>query len=990
MRLIFNLFILITGVSGLIYQVTWQRYLARLLGADSIATAIILGTFLGGLSLGYYLCGRLTLTVKNQFRTYALLEGVIGLWGLGFPLIFKTIEKVTYSWSFSYPVSIIVQGVICSVILTAIPTICMGGTIPVLTKGLAKNLKGSTRIHAGIYAVNTAGAFIGTLLAGFFLVPIIGLPGSVLTAAILNLTASAFFYTSAPYAVAGDISSDENQSKVHEPIETKAAGVHPKISPRVLYVISFLSGFYVMTLENALIRLTNLSFGSSSYSFAIIVSVFILLIATGSFIVSRLKRISTHLLCFTQVVITVSLLAVYMSMDNWPYLAHLIRISCQSNIMGMALYYILAFVLICLVLAVPVSSMGATLPIVFHEIKKDMKNIGRHSGNIFSFNTLGSLAGGLVGGIILYHFLDIREIFLVSVCMASVSACLAAQNLPRRFVYLTSALLPIVVLITLTAPWYTKAHFKLGTFRERAPLPYSFQGPQHFFEKFTGIKEMKLYDDDTVGTVSVLEFDIQSHGRRGPGPKQMSVVVNGKSDSATYESTVRMLAHIPALLGTKRENTLVIGMGTGITAGELTLYPEVRSIDVAEISPSVIKALPLFEKYNFQVHKDPRLKILRGDAFNILKGSHKKYDIIISEPSNPWVTGVDSLFTKEFYTLVGKHLNAEGVFVQWIHFYEASDAMVGIVVKTLAESFSFCRAFVDGSDLILVCSMKNISLKNIESAEKTLRNNAKVSQSLKKIGISSIEQLLIRESWSPAFISTNFSDYPTQTLDKPILHYVAGKDFFMGKLAPIEFVFDQKTANYSNDFLLAKKYQNWENFTLHSKLISFLIHGLGSNKYMNSINKNLNLRVYFNNPANSRIPANLARDPVLKIMPLITGSSQNQDLWRRVGLQSAPYRVKTEKLFEIVNRTRGWIVPYPIDGLKKFLMDGIRSSKDVYEKNWSVLQLCRILIEEQADMNQVKAVFNLAVKGNNGEVMIRSKDVTLLKKIESKVKNLRP
>ena len=101
MRLTFNLFILITGVSGLIYQVTWQRYLARLLGADSIATAIILGTFLGGLSAGYYLCGRLTLTVKNQFRTYAILEGVIGLWGLCFPLLFNIIEKLTYSWSFS-------------------------------------------------------------------------------------------------------------------------------------------------------------------------------------------------------------------------------------------------------------------------------------------------------------------------------------------------------------------------------------------------------------------------------------------------------------------------------------------------------------------------------------------------------------------------------------------------------------------------------------------------------------------------------------------------------------------------------------------------------------------------------------------------------------------------------------------------------------------------------------------------------------------------
>jgi spermidine synthase len=988
MRLIFNFFILITGVSGLIYQVSWQKYLARLLGADSIATAIILGTFLGGLSLGYYLCGRLTLAVKNQFRTYAILEGVIGLWGLGFPLIFRIIESATYSWSFSYPVAIIVQGVICSVILMAIPTICMGGTIPILTKGLSKNIKESTNTHAGIYAVNTAGAFIGTLLAGFFLIPIIGLPGSVLTAAILNLAASAFFYSLAPYAAAGDVSPIENQLEIHEPMDTKAAAGYHEISPRILYAISFLSGCYVMALENALIRLTNLSFGSSSYSFAIIVSVFILLIAVGSFIVSRLPELSKNLLCVTQAVIAASLLAVYVSMDTWPYLAHLIRISCQSNIAGMALYYIAAFVFICLVLAVPVSCMGATLPIIFHEIKKDMEHIGRHSGNIFSFNTLGSLAGSLVGGIVLYHFLDIREIFLVSVCLASVSAWLASKALPRRFYYLTSALMPVVAVITLTTPWYTKTHFKLGTFRKRAPLAYSFQGPRNFFEHFTGTKEMKLYDDDTVGTVSVLEFDIPPQGRRGTSSREMSVVVNGKSDSATYESTVRMLAHIPALLATKKDNALVIGMGTGITAGELTLYPEVRSIDVAEISPSVIKAFPLFENYNHQVHRDPRLNILQGDAFNILKGTDKTYDIIISEPSNPWVTGVDSLFSKEFYSLVNRHLNEAGVFVQWLHFYEASDKMVGIAVKTLSESFKYCRGFVvgDEADVIFICSNTDLAANSIVSAEKTMKKNVNVSRSLQKTGIRVIEQLLVREVWSPAYISANFSDYPSQTLDKPILHYVAGRDFFMGKLAPIEFIFDQKTANFSEDFLLAKKYPNWKNFELYGNVTSFLIHGLGQFEYLKPVNRHLNLRAYFNNPESSKLPAKLANDPVLKIIPLITGESQDRGVWMQVGLHFAPHRVKAQKLFEIISRTRNWIVPYPLNGMKNFLNEGIRSTKDVYEKNWLVLQFCQLLLAEQAEMKQVRAVFDLAVKGNNGQVMIRPEDVALLKKIRSKIK----
>ncbi|MFC1591147.1 hypothetical protein ACFL43_01345 [Thermodesulfobacteriota bacterium] len=988
MQTALHLFILITGISGLIYQVAWQKYLTRLLGADSISTAIILGTFLGGLSAGYYICGKLTMATRNQFRTYAILEGVVGLWGLGFPLTFHLVEKATCSWSFSYPVPIIFQGLLCSIMLIGIPTICMGGTIPVLTKGLSQNLEESTRTHAGIYAVNTAGAFVGALAAGFFLVPKIGLPGSVLAAAVLNLSASAFFFTFAQNFAPDNTVTGKSADGICQKKDTALPDRRTKISPGILYTIAFLSGFYVMTLENSLIRVTNLSFGSSSYSFSIIVSAFILLIAIGSFTVSRLKTISNNLLWINQVVITASLLAVYASIDSWPYWAHVIRVSCQSNIAGMASYYVKVFVFISLILLVPVFSIGATLPIVFNAIKKDMDTIGRHSGNVFSLNTLGSLAGCLFGGIILYGFLDIREIFLIAVFMAAVSAWLAARSMPRPVFHFSSAIPAVIAILLFTAPWYNKANFKLGTFRETTPMPYSFEGPKHFFKKFLSKKDLKLYDDDPVGTVSILEFDIQNRGRKTTGPRALNVVVNGKSDSATFEPTVKMLAHIPALLSRKKENTLVIGLGTGITAGELALYNEVRSIEVAEISPSIIKALPLFEKHNAQVHKNAKLKIFQGDAFNILKGTQKKYDIIISEPSNPWVTGVDSLFTKEFYGIVKNHLNEEGLFVQWLHFYESSELMLGIVTRTLSESFNFCRAFVVGqdADLILVCSQTDMSLENIHSAEEILRNNARVSKSLKKIGIPSVDQLLIREIWSPAFISNNFSGYPLQILDKPILHYVAGRDFFMDRKAPTEFIFDQKTANFSNDFLMSQKYPDWGNFKLQSSVIHDLIRISGSAHYLQTAIKHLTLRAYLNNPSDSSIPAGLARDPVLRILPLITGKSRNRHFWSTTGLQSAPFRIKAEKLFEIVARTRNWIVPYSLDGLKRILMNGIRTEKNTYERNWIILQYCRILLEEQADLNRVKAVLDMAHKTNTGDIPVSPEDTELLEKILQEVK----
>ncbi len=186
-------FILLTGAAGLIYQVTWQKYLSRLLGSDSVATAIILATFLGGLSLGYYLCGKLTTRVKRHFIAYAFLEGIIGLWCLFFPYIFRSVDYFTKYWGFSPPIMIIFQGVLCSILLMGVPTICMGGTIPFLTRGISKNLLEATRVHATVYGVNTAGAFLGTLLAGFYLIPNYGLPATMVKTSILNLGAFFFF-----------------------------------------------------------------------------------------------------------------------------------------------------------------------------------------------------------------------------------------------------------------------------------------------------------------------------------------------------------------------------------------------------------------------------------------------------------------------------------------------------------------------------------------------------------------------------------------------------------------------------------------------------------------------------------------------------------------------------------------------------------------------------------------------------------------------------
>jgi len=516
-----------TGAAGLIFEVTWQRYLSRLVGCDSMATAIILAIFLGGLSLGYYLCGKLSTRVRNHFKAYALLEGIIGAWCLYFPTLFKTVESLTQSWSFSLPIMIVLQGSLCSALLMGIPTICMGGTIPLLTRAISRNVEEATRIHAKVYSINTAGAFLGALLAGFYLIPNHGLPMTIMGTAFLNLGAGLFFF------VIPNVTKQTGPSEFGEKTINETSLLRTSVSPGfpsgILYFMSFLSGFYVMTLENSLIRITNLYLGSSSYTFSIIVSVFILSIAIGSYVVGKLKHISKRILFMNQLFITLLLLAIYTSLDTWPYWAHIIRITFQSNMAGFWGYYIYVFLAIILILILPVGLMGATMPIIFHELKRDLNNVGKLSGILFSLNTIGSLTGSLIGGIVFYYFFNIAEVFLLAILFAGFSTCLAGRHLAKRYFLPAIFLAVTIILFIIFSPFYNEKNFIFGTFRIREALDFSLSGPGTFFKKRNAKHELKFYKDGPTSTVAVTEspkhpaFDL----------KPMSIISNGKSDSST-------------------------------------------------------------------------------------------------------------------------------------------------------------------------------------------------------------------------------------------------------------------------------------------------------------------------------------------------------------------------------------------------------------------------------------------------------------------------
>jgi len=516
----------------------------------------------------------------------------------------------------------------------------------------------------------------------------------------------------------------------------------------------------------------------------------------------------------------------------------------------------------------------------------------------------------------------------------------------------------------------------------REPTSYSFKGARTFFTNFIGSKRLLFYKDDPITSVGVIEWPYVQELDATP----LSIMVNGKSDSNTVFDlyTLKMSAHLPALLSGSRKQAMVIGLGTGVTAAELSLYSDIERIDVAEISPAVIDALPLFRDSTYHLHENPRVHIQFGDAFRVLGRSDQQWDIIISEPSNPWVTGVDMLFTQEFYRLIKDHLTADGMLTQWIHIYAANPEMAGMALNTLQEEFRYCRGFLaNPGDLMILASNRPIPPDRLAKAEDSIQQNSQVKASLDVINLGSIDALLSRELWSPSYIRTQFREAGIQTMDNPRLHYIAGKQYFMGNHVPFDFLFNATTANFWEEHLLAQKYPNWLTLSLSPhKLDSLLlaVQDVVAHSVLPTFDSLL-LKAHLSAP--ERVLLDEARQHQLRpdLVHLISTPGASEDLWEKAGLQGASFREKATLLLQHIQHTRNWIVPYPLDGLKSLLEQGVANGQDAYEKNWSTLQLALLLVTEYHNLNRARLLLQQILTDAHGVPLFTESEYNLVTKI---------
>jgi spermidine synthase len=679
--------------------------------------------------------------------------------------LFRAVQALSFLLPHASPALGFALDVALSTLLVLPPAILMGGTIPILTQALARNLDDATRFHALVYAFNTAGAFAGALAAGLWLVPSLGLVGVLVAMGVVNLVAGGIFLllgllrpSAAPAATAGTAAAP-----------VRIAGFAS------LAAVALLTGFAMMTLQTVLIRLGGLSFGSSQFTFSMVVAVFVLCIALGSFAVSALPRIPSVLLPVALWTLLLLLGLLYAVADTAPYWAHALRCLYRDQSMSFYPYQLQAFFGVLLCLGLPVAISGAVLPLMFHALREKVTDLGDVAGRLYSWNTTGSLLGALIGGYALLFWLDLHHIYRIAMAAIAIAALLTTlRSVDVGWVAPAILLTSALAAIALLPPWAPE-RLSAGLFRNRTALPDTFNGPQALFRGWRG--KLVYYDDDPVASIAVKSFE------GAQGPDYLAIISNGKSDGVIPGDNVTtgLLALIPALIARSPARVFVVGFGTGVTAGELASLEETREVILAEISPAVIHAAPLFDYGNLAASKSPKLRIVQGDAYRTLLRSEGKFDLIVSEPSNPWVTGIEMLYSREFLEAARDRLNPGGVHAQWFHSYETDAATLALILRTYRSVFDHAAVwFTMGTDLLL------LGLQDPEGALDIDRLRRRFERPDFKAGferckIDTFPALLAHEILPVGVLAATPLEGDLHTLLHPRLSSLAARAFFVGE-----------------------------------------------------------------------------------------------------------------------------------------------------------------------------------------------------------------
>jgi spermidine synthase len=660
----------VSGATALVYESLWMRSFGLIFGNTTDAVALVLATFMGGLAMGSLLVARRR--AAAPLRAYAFVELGIGTTAL---LTLPLLEALPHAYgalaahaALAAPIELVGRAVAAALVILP-PTLLLGATVPLVVEFLSRAGREFRASFGRLYLLNTLGGAAGVFAVAFLLVPTLGVTASFVLAALLNLTIG---------AVAWRWSREVPAAAVLEQRPTERTRL-----PASFAVLALLSGACSFGLEILWTRSYALVIGSSVYAFNLMLLAVLIGIATGTTLYgrlgSRVKEPATALaVLFLLLGGAILVGEAVVGLLPVAFLA-LMKVLPVT----FAAHQVAGFTL-CLVTMLPVTIvLGLSFPLLTHLLSTERHAPQEASGLLYAWNTAGAIAGAIATDFLLVGRLGLQRSFvLLAAAPLLAGLWVLGRAAPWQWPVRTGVLLAVaavLVLFGIKGRTWDPLLMSSGVYTYGLEWKDRLASATDLGSELARERRLLFYEEGREAVVAVIE--------RPSGKRFLSV--NGKTDAGNGAEDVltqKFIAHVPLLLHPEPRRVLVIGWGAGATAASASLHP-VTSLECVEIEPATFRAASFFADLNGPLAKDPRFRIVFRDGRNHLLRSALRYDVIVSEPSNPWISGVSNLFTEDFYAIARDRLAEGGIFGQWFHYYNLEPGDVKVELKSFLRVF---------------------------------------------------------------------------------------------------------------------------------------------------------------------------------------------------------------------------------------------------------------------------------------------------------------
>jgi len=763
----------LSGFSGLIYESIWSHYLKLLLGHAAYAQTLVLTIFMGGMALGAWLASRYSRRQANPLKGYAIAEGLIGVLALIFHPLFTSVMDGLYLHGlphFDHPATVYAIKWSVAALLILPQSILLGATFPLMSAGIIRLYPATAGATLGmLYFTNSLGAAVGVLASVFLLIPALGLPGTILTAGLCNIALAILVWGLAKGrdAPAATITTAPSAATQHSAL--------PAL-PILLLGIALCSSLASFFYEIGWIRMLSLVLGSSTQAFELMLSAFILGLALGGlWIRRRLDHLSSPLRYAGHVQILMGLFAIGtlpLYNSSFDFMAFLLN-SLTKTDGGYALFQIGSHAIALLIMLPATFMAGMTLPLFTYALLQHGEG-ERSIGRIYSANTVGAIIGVLLAVHVVMPAMGVKGLVslgaLLDILIGVGLLALTRPSVPRREWAFSGGAAGLIFIIIAASVHFDPLRMASGVYR-------------YGISKKPADAEVLYYRDGKTATVSLLKNQQNLAILSTNGKPDASIQLTGENYTLD-EVTMVMAAALPLSLHPTARTAANIGFGSGLTTHTLLTVPTLERVDTIEIEPFMVDAARGFGAFVERAYTDPRSQIHIEDAKTYFSSRNARYDLIISEPSNPWVSGVASLFTDEFYHYIRNHLNPNGLLVQWLQLYEIDMPLVSSVFQALSRHFDHYLIFnTDNSDLLIIASKD----RPLDKLDPWIFAQPALQAQMARVGLKSLQDFEVRRLGHQAMLQPLFagSGAPANSDYFPYLSLNAPKALYLRKNAEL-------------------------------------------------------------------------------------------------------------------------------------------------------------------------------------------------------------